>query len=196
MVDKENLARRLEPLADQVAAMVRSPKSDVERLDTAFLSDGAIYRVIYFGAARPVGITIGCAGPDFTVLLPANPAGYMELARRGGLRLDSAEHRLRYAVVFLESTRDFSERFQILRGAGDIELVPSASAEEQERYRQLQDTYRAVIRPPQLSETWEVSAFALVGQDLVRITVKIGPDGTIQRSDAVLEKALPIALAL
>jgi hypothetical protein len=196
MVDKESLARRVEPLGSYVAHIVRSPKSEIEQMSTPFFSYGAVYRIAYFGASRPVGLAIGCAEPDFTVLLPGNPAGFTELAQRAGVRLDTPELRVGYVVVLLETTRDFSRRFQVLRSVADIELIPRPTPEEEQRYRELLDTYRPVIRPPALSNDWEVTVFALVVQDLVRITVKLGPGGAAQRADTVLEKDLPIAVAL
>jgi len=195
MIDKENLAKRVEPLSKEFAGIIRLPQAEIEQLQTPFFQNGAIYRVAYYGPRHPIGFTVGCAGPDFTVLLPVNPEGFLELATRAGVYLASDQSRLAYVLTFLRTTRHFAQRFQILNSFSEVALINNPTPEHVRRYDQLKEQYSSVIGPPVISghAPWTISVFALVRQDLARIEVKLSADGTLERSDSVLEKDMPIA---
>lgn len=147
---------------------------------------------------RPIVFTIGSAGSGFTVFLASNPEGYIELAQKAGLRLDSSEMRLAYLTTFLETTRSFAHRFQILKSVNEIQPRPNLSEPDTHRFRELLDKYRSVIRPPQISDRipWECVVFALRRQNLVRIELKLTADGRIQANEMILEENVPIPYTL
>jgi len=194
MIDKEKLAQRLEPIGKDAALLVRRDDTTVEQFDTPFWANGAVYRVTHLARYNPVVFTVGCAA-DLTVMLPRNPKGFMELAAKTGLRLNSAENRIAYVRVFLESTRDFRKRFQIVGKFGEIQLIAKPSPEETNRYKELQNKFDSVIKAPAVGDgpPWEVTLFALIGQDLAQLKAKLFPDGKLDVSESTLEKDLPIA---
>jgi hypothetical protein len=198
MISKEALALRIERLEPNLAAIVRSATTRIDQIDTPFFEKGAIYRVVHIGRHHPLVFTVGCAERDFTVLLPANPEAFAQLAAESGLRLDSDKARVSYAIAFLESTRSFDRRFQILRRFDDIELIAKASEQEKQRYEQLRGTYGSVIRPPTIASQdgkWTVTVMVLKGQDLVRVEVKLDGSGKVALAESTIEKNLPISYA-
>jgi hypothetical protein len=198
MINKEALASRIEHLQPNLGAILRSATTRIEQIDTPFFEKGAIYRVVHIGPHHPLVFTVGCAERDFTVLLPANPEAFAQLAAKSALQLDSDKSRVSYAIVFLESTRNFDRRFQILRRFDDIELIAKASEQEKQRYEQLRSSYGSVIRPPTIASQdgkWTIAVIALKGQDLVRMEVKLDANGNVTLAESTLEKNLPISYA-
>lgn len=194
VMDKEALARRLEPIGKELADWVRLDTTRVDQFDTPFFTRGGVYRVIHSAKYNPVVFTLGCAD-EVTEMLPRNPAGFMRLAGHAGLSLNSPEQRIAYVRVFLESTQDQRGRFQILGNVGEIRLIAKPSEEETSHYRRLQEDYDAVIKPPAVGDgpPWEVTLFSLIGQNLVQLKVKLLPDGQVAVVESVLEQDLPIA---
>jgi hypothetical protein len=197
MADKEALARRLEPLGKEAADMTRAGETTVERIPTPFFARGEVYRVTWRGPQRPVTFTAGLANGDYAVMLAQNPAGFIELAARAGVSLGSDRDRVAYARAFLEATRDFRARFQILESVRDIQLVAQPRDAEKAKYEQLVNQYRAVIHPPKPSipGSSEILLFALIGQNLFQLKLKVANDGKVERSDSVVEENLPISIA-
>jgi hypothetical protein len=194
MVDKERLARRVESLGDDYARMIRAHGTEVEQLPTPFFADGAIYRVTYMTPSRPVAFTVGCAEPDLTLLLQGKPERYVRLATKARLHLDSDERRAAYLLTFLEATRSFAQRFQIVERADQIQPRPGLGKDDAEHFRRLQTKYESVIAPLRLSveAPWRGTVFALRGQSLVRITLQLESDGRIRTEETILEADLPI----
>jgi hypothetical protein len=195
--ERNDLAKRAAHIGKEASDLVRDEKSRVTKLPTPFFRDGAIYRVTSNMRSRPVVFTIGLAGRDFVEMLAANPPNFFRLAANAGLSLGSPEFRVQYAEVFLETTRDFRQRFQILKSASEIELVPNATQEEKARHIALLEKYDSTIRPPHVSPIApsEVVVYAIAGQDLHEMRLKISNDGAITQSHTALEKDLPIAVA-
>jgi hypothetical protein len=195
MIDKESLAKRVESSSPEAARLIRAENTIIDRYETPFFDKGTIYRVTHLGKYRPITFVFGLAGDDYTVSLPLNPDGFVEFAQRAGLHLDSNELRLAYVAVFLETTRDFQKRFQILRSFNDIELIRSPRPEELTRYKQLEEKYASVIRPPKISDSapWEINLLVLRGQNLLKSDVVLEPDGKVKVSESILEKDLPIS---
>jgi hypothetical protein len=194
MLDKQSLARRIEPHAKETADLIWDANTTIEQFSTPFFADGTVYRVINRAPHHPIWFTVGCAGQDYNVMLPMNPNGFMELATKAGLDLRGDGNRLAYLSVFLESTQDVRRRFQILNGVSDIQIISKATDEEKARYQALVDKYRSVIRPPKFADADPSRAvvFALIGQALVEIRLTLSNTGKVDRSDKVLEDTLPI----
>jgi len=193
IMDKETLAKRVETISEELGGIVRSDATTVEKIETPFLRNGAIYRVAHLGKYRPMGFTVGIAEPDFTVLLPLNPKGFMELKEKAQIELsDSADERLKYVISFLEATRSFSQKFQILHKFDDIDLIPKPSDEEMEGYEKLKGKYVKLIEPPHFADDSKVVVFAIKQQSLVKIEGAVASNGDIKTSEDVLEPKLPI----
>lgn len=197
MTSKESLAQLVEPLNKQFAEMIRSDQAKVEQIPTPFLQAGEIHRVTRLLPTRPIVFTVGHAG-DFTVLLAGNPDGYLQLARKAQLRLDTDANRLAYLITFLETTRSFAHRFQILRDASEIKARPGLSEEAAGSFARKMEGYRSAIRPPEITGNgpWKATVFAVRGQGLVQIDLTLSSDGGISTKETVLEENLPIPYAL
>ena len=196
MPNKNDLARRVQPLSAELATMIRLPDTRLEQLPTPFFSRGWVVRVTHLARTSPLVFTVGGADPDYSVLLAANPKGFFELASKAGLNLASGDDQVQYVTIFLLATRDFAERFELLRSASDIRLIAEPSEEQKAKYKSMIENYADVIHPPTRDGAGgEVKAFAILGQDLVEMHARVRNDGVIERSDQVLERDLPIAAA-
>ncbi len=198
MIDREKLAKRIEPLSEGLSAVTRLEETKIEQLETPFFSRGAIYRLIHLGGSHPIVFTVGTAEPDFAVLLPLNPKGFMELKEKAGFRkFESNKEVLRYAVTFLETTRSFSENFRIIEKFDDIDLISQPKDEERQKQDSLRDKFAPVIQPPQVSgnSPWKVTVFAVRKKSLVKINAEFPADGNIETTETVLEADLPVSFA-
>jgi hypothetical protein len=196
MPDRDDLARRVRPLSPELASTISLPDTRIEQLKTPFFAAAVVYRITRLTRTHPIVFTVGSAGPDYAVLLAANPKGFFELASKAGLHLASGDDLVQYVTTFLLATRDFAERFEILRAAADISLIPQATDEQKAKYKTLMEKYSDVIHPPAPEAAGsEVKAFAIAGQNLVEIHARVLHNGVIERSDEALERDLPIAVA-
>jgi hypothetical protein len=198
MIDKESLAKRLDSLDSHSATMVRAPQSKLEQIPTPFFQRGSIYLVNYRIPTRPVVFSVGYAESGFTALLAANPEGYFNLAEKAGLQLDNSERRIAYLRTFLETTRSFGERFQLLNDVKEIHPRPNLSEVDLQRFRELSDKYKSIIRPPVISDQppWESVIFAIRRQNLVRIVLKLTNNGRVQMNETIIDKEIPIPYSL
>ena len=197
MMERTELAVLVETLDRTLAHMIRADMTDVEQVPTPFFVHGTIYRVKHLLPTHPVVFTVGCVGPR-AVLLPTNPDAYMLVARAGGVQFQDDAARLAYVVTFLETTRSFSERFQILHNVEGIAPRYGLDAQQLQRFKAIRSRFRDQIVPPTItgSGPWEVTVFAIHGQELEKITLKLGSDGSIRSTPQRLEPDLPIADAL
>lgn len=192
-MDKAKLAQKIETVSKELADITRSERSKIEQIDTPFLKNGLIFRIIHLGEYRPMGFTVGVAEPEFTVLLPLNPKGFSDLMEKGGFtELHSSESHLQYALVFLETTGSFSENFRIIEKFEDIELIPKPTEDEEKRYGELNDKYSSIIKAPKISDNI-VTVYAIKQRNLVKITINVSSAGEIEKLESVMEENLPIA---
>ncbi|HSW49760.1 MAG TPA: hypothetical protein VLH09_06265 [Bryobacteraceae bacterium] len=194
MIDKETLARRVDPSGGDTARMIRAETTQIHQYDTPFFRRGAVYRVVYFLPHKPVNLVFGCAEPDFAISLAHSPEAFFTLAEKAGLDLGSSELRLKYVQTLLETTGNLSQRFQVLRSYSEMQIVTRPTEEEVARYKQLEAKFDGVIRAPKVSDQppWNVSLFALKAQDLVEIQGKLYPNGKVETAVTVLEKDMPV----
>jgi hypothetical protein len=195
--EKEKLAALVEPTDKESAARIRAERSKVEPVATPFFTGGAIDKVTYFLPSHPIVFTVGQAG-DFTVHLAANPSGYIELAQRAGLKLETDEARLAYVTTFLETTRSFADRFEILNDVSQIKPRPTLTADKAKAFEATREAHKSTVRPPAIagSGPWTATVFALRGQDLVRVDVTLESGGQLRAQDSALAKDLLIPATL
>lgn len=194
--EKSGLAKRVAAISAVTSELIGRAQTVVERYPTPFFKRGAVYLVSFSTASGPKAFTVGVAGADAAVMLQSNADGFFQLAEKAQMSLTSNADKTAYGMTFLEATRDFRTRFQILQRASDIQIIAQPTTEEQARYRQLEEKYQTVIHAPQISATaTELRVYALVGQDLDEITLTFEEHGHLKRTDQVLEKSLPIGYA-
>jgi hypothetical protein len=196
MMDRTELAALVEPLNHSFAEMLRAEMTSVEQVPTPFFGAAAIYRVTHMLPTRPVVFTVGTAGRR-AALLPNNPDAYVRVARAGELRLQDDAARLAYVVTYLETTRSFGERFQILRSVDEIVPRRGLDAQQTERFEAIRSRFRDQITPPAIAgrSPWGITVFAIHGQALEQITLVLDPDASIHSTRLVLEPDLPIPYA-
>lgn len=194
MLDKAELAQRIEAVSQQAAGLIRRPETVVRQLATPFFVRGGIFHVSSRPPLRPLVFAIGAAEPGFAVLLGGNPPGFVELASRAGVRLETELNRVAYATTFLETTCDLLSGFQIPHSFDDIRPMNKPKPEEQKRFEELRQKYSGVIRPPATSaqDPWAVTLFAVRSRNLVAIRARVQPDGRIEVEEKVLEEAIPV----
>lgn len=178
------------------AQVLREPDAVVERMRTPFFRHAAVYKVTYEVApVLAMAFTIGHAEDWATVLLENNETGWMQLAE-SGVDLSSFQRRLAYSIVFLEATRSFDERFQLLFAPTELGSFEALTPEQ----HALLEQARARITEPAygISETapWMARFHAVRGFDLIRIHLRLHPRGEIERTDELLQKDVPLPLAL
>jgi hypothetical protein len=193
--DKEVLAGLVEPVDPQAARLIGDPRTEVERLETPFLVQGRIFRVVHNGPYRPIGFTVGYAQPEnWVVLLPTNVAGFEELAARAGAKLDSDALRQAYAITLLETTRSFARPFKVLRRWADLKPLPVLTPAQEERLAALRTRYepQIVLTETRGAGPWRIPLFVLSGYDLELRTVTLRPDGRVAVANSVLETETPL----
>lgn len=194
MISREQLAKWMDEVNPQAAGLIRTPETVIEELAAPSLARGRIVKVSSRPPRRPVVFAIGIVDPDYRVMLGKNPAGYLELTARSGVRLDTEPLRIAHVTTFLETTCDLLSGFQILRSFDDIRMMNKPKPEERVRYDALRAKYGKTIRPPQASEQdpWTVTLFAVRSRNLVAIRVRVQPDGRIHPEEKVIEEAIPV----
>jgi hypothetical protein len=195
MSDRDPLAQLVEPINAEVARLIRDPATTIERLDTPFLRNGLIFQVEWHGPYKPVGLTVGYARQDnFTVLLPANTAGFQELAARAGVVLDSGKHRVAYAITELETTRPFDETFVVLRSFDDLRPMANPTAQDEARFRAIRQKYEPLIQLPRAdgAAPWAIPVYVLARNDLCLFTVTLDAAGISTIDRQVLEANAPL----
>ena len=133
MSDRVPLAQLVEPINAEVRTDDPGSGQQDPPPEYAFLLQGLIFRVDWYGPHKPFSVTIGYARQDnFIVLLPANTTGFHELVAKAGLVLDTDEQRVAFAVTELETTHRFDETFMVLRSFDDLrpwQIRPTGSTE-------------------------------------------------------------------
>src|SRR4051812_37170118 len=108
----EIILQHVQKLDPEFASNMRKDPTEVNRLPSDFFRNGRVYQIVSRGRYGPRLMTLGVAEPDFAVSLSANPDGFFDLAKRAGVVLDTPDRRERYARVFLETTKDLTQRTQ------------------------------------------------------------------------------------
>ena len=195
-LDRNDLAQRIEGQDEHIARILRDKRTSVKRYDTPFLQGAAIYEAIYKLPTKPVGFAIGATDAGQAVIIGGDPKKFNSLVQSAGIDLSTDEQRRSYALVFLESTRNFGRHFQIISSIEELELVPNASEEERSRFEAIVTEYSRVVVPLKITregEDWFALAFAMRNRQLVRLKLKFTEaQPEIQVEEAVLEEELPV----
>jgi hypothetical protein len=196
VLDKQGLSDRVRPVDPTLADDIAAPESEVEVVPTSFLVGGNIYRVTRSLATRPIVFTVGVAG-DYVASLAGRPAAYVALARHGRLDLSSSDKRRAYVTTYLETTRSYATRFELLRSIDQLSPRANLSPTERGQFDAIRSRYSAALQPLELSVTvpWRGSGYAVKGQDLVRYDMELSATGEISAREEVLEADLPIPRA-
>ncbi len=194
MTNRAELAQRAVPISKQVAEVLQREETEITELSTPFLIHGSIYRISSRPPLRPLVFTMGVAGPDYAVLLGKNPPGFLDMAARAGVNLDTDPLRIAYVTTYLETTCDQLSGFQILSRFDDIRVLNKPKQAEKERLEKLRQQYSSQIVPPRTSkdDPWKVNLFAVDQRNLIAIQASLQPDGKVTVEKKILEEAIPV----
>lgn len=195
-MEKETLAKRVEPLDATVSQIIRDEAAKIETMATPFLRDGKIHKVSKFAPTRLIVIYIGIVGDDFTRLIGGDAERYFEFIGKAGVNLNNDESRRAYLLNYLEVTKAGSERLQILESVENVKMRPNLNDEQKRRFAEFQEKYRSVIKPPKQNEQGVYQIFVIRGQNLVRFDLTIKENDSIEERQTVLEKDILIPYAL
>lgn len=194
-MDKQILAKRVEPIDPAVSQIISDKTSQIQQLSAPFLKNGVISKVSKFAPTRPIIVYIGTVEPDFTSIISSDPEKYFEFIRRAGLIESNNEARTAYLLNFLEVTNS-GKRLQILNSVDEIKQRPNLNDEQKAQFNEFHEKFRTIITAPKQSADGSYVVFAVKGQDLVQLNLTIKEDKSIERKDTVLEKNLLIPYSL
>jgi hypothetical protein len=194
-MDKETLAKRVEPLDETVSQIIRAENATIQEVTTPFLRDGKIFKVSKFAPTRPIIIFIGIVGDDFTYLI-GDEKKYFEFVKKSGVTLNSDELRKDYLLNFLEVTKAETERFQILESVADIKPRPNLNDDQKRQFAEFQEKYKSIIQPLKQGEEKTYKIFAVKEQNLIQVDLTIKQDDTIEEHETVLESNLLIPYSI
>lgn len=195
-MDKDTLAKRVAPIEENAAQIIKAEDSELKEAGAPFLRDGKIYRVEKFAPTRMIVIYVGTVGESFTALIGGRPEKYLEFVERSGVRLDDDELRKAYVLNFLEVTKSQDERLRVLDSVADVKPRPNLNDLQKEEFERFREKYESVIKPVRQNEAGAYEVFVIKGQDLVRMDLTIGADGAIKKQETVLESNILIPYAL
>lgn len=195
VMDKKELAERVSRIDKETSEIIIDEESEIQTVDTPFLKDGKIYKVVIFAPTNLIEIYIGVVGKDFTALIGGDEDKYFEFAEKGEINIQNNQLRIAYLVSFLEITKTDGERFQIIDSISDIEKRPNLSEEQEQKFIEFQDKYKSIINPPKQLDSGNYKVFVIKGQDLVEYELTITEDNLIKAKDSILEKDLLIPYA-
>ena len=193
---RKELAHRAAHLGHPILTTLGQPETVVERIPTAFFSSGSIYRVSTRPPERPRVYNLGVWGEDGINVLNTSPESYFELAANSGLKLTTGDDYVAYVLVFLESTRDFTGRPQILSKIEESWWLEKPTPEEIRKRDEVIAKYKTVVEGPRLSSESSTTVVVYLIRDraLVRMDAKVEGDGRIKITEKVLEAEMPTVM--
>ena len=194
-MDKETLAKRVEPLDQTVSQIIRAENATIQEVAAPFLREGKIYKISKFAPTRPIIIFVGVVGDDSTYLI-GDAKKYFEFVKKSGIALNSDELRKDYLLNFLEVTEAENERLQILESVADIKPRPNLNDDQKRQFAEFQEKYKSIIQPLKQGEEKTYKMYAIKEQNLVQMDLTIKEDDTIEVRETVLESNLLIPYAI
>ncbi len=195
-MDKETLAKRVEPVDENAAQIIRAENTQIQQTETPFLRSGEIYKVSKFAPTRPLTLFVGTSGDNYTALIGGDAEKYFEFVKKAGVTLDGGEMRKIYLLNFLEVTKPGGKRLQILESVEDLRQRPNLKDEDKQKFVEFREKYESVIRPIKQVENGSYEVYAVKDQDLVRLNLTVKPDGLVEKQETVLERNLLIPYAM
>ncbi len=196
VIKKKELAKRVSQLDEEVSKIIIEEDSEIQTVDTPFLKQGNIYKVVKFAPTHLIEIYIGVVGEDFTALIGDDEDKYFEFINKAETILQTDQIRISYLVSFLEVTKSQGERFQIINSVSDIKERPNLSEEQKQKFSEFQDKYKSVINLPKLVDFSNYKIFVIKGQNLAEYELTITENNLIKAKETILETDLLIPYAL
>jgi hypothetical protein len=195
VIEKDDLAKRLELIEPSVAAIVRDTSSTLDEMTAQFLTTGHIYRVEKFAPTRMIIHYIGVDEKGYTALLTGDPQKFVEFAEVVQVRLDRNETRVEFGKAYLDIGLAGSERLQVLNSISEIKARPNLKEAELAKFAEFNNKFEKVIRPASCLDN-KCSYYAIYGQDLVLFELEISTTGQVEKKMAVLESNLLIPYSM
>lgn len=194
-MDKQKLAEKIKPIDETVSAIILDQTSKLEQISTPFLKSGGIYKVSKFAPTRPLQIYIGEVEPDYATIIAGDQEKYFDFIRRAGLIADNNETRIEYFKNYLEIMHA-GKRLQIVSRVSEIQQRPNLDDSQKAKFAEFQQKFEKVISAPKRNDAGSYDVYAVKGQNLVKFTMALKEDKTIEIKETVLEENLLIPYAL
>jgi hypothetical protein len=195
VMDKEVLAKKIETIDADTAAIIRDVNTQIEQIPASFLQNGDILVASKFTPSRFIHIYIGKCD-DEIFLIGGDAEKYYEFVAKAKPNLKKSDNRIAYLKNFFQITESGKGRFQIVESIDDIRIRPSLSDENKQKFIGFQDKFKSILMPIREISGNKYALFVIIGQDLVKIELVINTDNKIERKDEILEKDLLIPYAM
>lgn len=183
----------------QGAALLDDPFTDVTLYPTPFLRRYHIYRLLYHAPYTPIVLYLGFAPNLPHYWLVNTPQALCELAQADPVELATAEEASRYAMMFLEVTRDMTMLVYPINSVEEIIWYPMLTAAQAQVRDALQEKYRSILAPPAAEATEEgyrVTVYVVRQQELECHTLRISREGEVSSQITVLEQNMPTVIGV
>jgi len=184
-------------LADRqdVATLLTDKMTTLAAVDVPGLVRHRVYEATHLSPYKPIVHYVGYAIGLPAVVLSEDPKAFLAMVKAGGAKIESAEQAAGYGAGFLTCTRPLSRLAYIVQSAGEVSFRPNLSGGAAKTKDRFQKKYADVIAPPSAEargKDFTVTVYMVVEQELRRVRMKIGADGSIDPDADVLEKGLPL----
>lgn len=196
---RKQLRNALASVSKHHAELVTHAKTRVDVYPAPFLNTYRIYRVEHLNPYKPDVFYAGFAPGRPAYLLTAYPQGYVALAQKDGVLIDSPETAVSYVTVYFEVTRSMSSLSYVVSNVDEMRFLRNMTDEQARTKASFIEKYRTVIAPPTAQPSasgYEVIAFTVTQQVLTRHTFKVSSGGEIEDDAIVLEQDLPLVFGL
>lgn len=193
---RQELTDRAKTLGSPVFTTLEQPQTVVQRIETAFLSDGSIYKVSTRPPERPRVYMLGVWGTGGINVLNGSPENFKELIANGGFSLRSGADHVSFVLAYFEATRDFTGGVQILNSIQDSWWLPNPKNADTHKREEVVAKYANIVESPRISreDATTVTLYIIRDRKLIRSQAKIESDGAIRFSDTVLEQEMPTVI--
>ncbi len=191
---RSRLARALEPTDPEAATMVRDEsRTTLTELPAEWLAGWTLIDVLHRAANHPRRMYAALSDRDTVTILTRNPQGFNSVVQ--GTAGPTTDQAAEIARTYVDVTRDFSTWSYRVERIEDIEWLPEPDADQVRTRDQVIKEFAAKITPPRpaaAGDGWSVVLWTVTGTDLVRHTLVVNADGTVDATAIVVEEGIPV----
>jgi hypothetical protein len=192
---RARLSEALEENSPEQASLVDSTASDVTRVPTEIFRRHRIYRVVYHGN-HPVQFYSVWAPAGPASVMTGAPERFVAAARAEPVSLTSTESAIAYAELYFELTHGRNALEYLVCSVSDLVLIPEPDDNEKAAQARLTERFGALIAPPTAVPDpgggWITTLWIVHQQELRRLQLSIGTDGSVRSKSSNVARNLPL----
>jgi hypothetical protein len=196
---RQALNRALTAVDSLAADVVLRKTAQMDFVPTPFFKRWQVIRVLYLSPTKPLLFYLGAQLPEKAILLTGQPEAFAHMVTDEGVAITDPGLAVDYALTFLEATRSTGRRHTVLNSAADIRFLPHPNAEQSARSERIRQKCQRVIGGPKAERAgagFLVSCYGIVGADLLKLSLKVKPQGGLSVESQLLESKLPVPYSL